>query len=410
MTDKISFKNDVLKDYLELGAPEGELFYDERSSIAIKIANPTSLTIFTKLELSSDEIRDNKAFQINKVNLAIPKNSPVLYGEHYLIEFIGTLNLTNEDVADFYAAIIDVILRSLYRGPEAAKKTLTNMSVLFEKGIAKKEMTLSSLLGLIGELAFILESEDKNKAVAAWHNDIYDTYDFDFGSSQFEIKTTLKQKREHSFSNSQIHEEVSDSVNIASVKVSKAEKIVDSTNIFEMYEAIWNELEEPELFDKLDSLIEETVGVPIGHLPRDRFTIDTIRVYPACSIPRPEYDSSIISNIRWTVELNESKGYLLTEGILESGIPVERIERYKNKTIKIGEKDKLEKSPPNSTSVSEVESVTNIPVVVKLDKKGRIPKSENKKLAAQLKAAGFDIEKDWELAKKCKLPGFTYKP
>lgn len=54
-----------------------------------------------------------------------------------------------------------------------------------------------SIIGLIGELLFILSREDKNSAVLAWHTTKDSIFDFNFTNEIYEIKCTTNLQRKH---------------------------------------------------------------------------------------------------------------------------------------------------------------------------------------------------------------------
>jgi len=54
-----------------------------------------------------------------------------------------------------------------------------------------------SVIGLIGELIFILSQEDKNSAVKAWHTTKDTIFDFNFQDKIYEIKCTTNLQRKH---------------------------------------------------------------------------------------------------------------------------------------------------------------------------------------------------------------------
>lgn len=78
---------------------------------------------------------------------------------------------------------------------------LVSLLELFRQASAPRAETV---LGLWGELLTIDMADDAAAFTRAWHTSPTESFDFDFGESRLEIKTTLRPAREHDFGLSQV--------------------------------------------------------------------------------------------------------------------------------------------------------------------------------------------------------------
>lgn len=85
-------------------------------------------------------------------------------------------------------------------GPGEVSRGMQLLVRLFEEDRAGS----GSVLGLWGELLFLLQAEDPDSLVDAWHASTDDRFDFSTEGSRFEVKTTTRPDRVHQFNLAQL--------------------------------------------------------------------------------------------------------------------------------------------------------------------------------------------------------------
>jgi Putative PD-(D/E)XK family member, (DUF4420) len=159
------------------------------------------------------------------------------------------------------------------------------------------------LIGLWGELFVIAHSSDPSAAIAAWHRDPAEKFDFALGSERVEVKTTIG-RRVHDFSLAQIRPLAPLDVTVISIQTSRGV----GPSIRELTEQILSEASTVEASDKVLATVFKTLG------GGDRFSLDreydgamaihTMRIFPGSFIPAFESVPAEISKVRFTIDLS----------------------------------------------------------------------------------------------------------
>jgi hypothetical protein len=177
--------------------------------------------------------------------------------------------------------------------------------LLFVK-LSKK--SIRTELGLWGELFCIAMSSDKSFLLKSWHKNSSDKFDFNDGRNLLEIKTTLKNIREHEFSYDQIRNERSDDLLILSIMTFETDF---GKSVFDLYKIILDDLSNEDRISFTNKLFE-IAGDELHNYERkfDLYQAQKMsKFYPPASIPSVEKNSisPLIKHIRFISNLENSE-------------------------------------------------------------------------------------------------------
>lgn len=131
-------------------------------------------------------IKRIKSINISKKKVTITEEG--ISEEYFIIFSIKTTHKYKNELNLFFSRIIRG-----FKTPLSQEKLSTLLNL-----ISLIQFKKISLIGLIGELLFILHvKENIAKAVNAWHASAEDLFDFTFDNSIAEIKTTISFTRRH---------------------------------------------------------------------------------------------------------------------------------------------------------------------------------------------------------------------
>jgi hypothetical protein len=217
------------------------------------------------------------------------------------------VSLRGEDLelAEAFCLAGDALLATLPRTPTAAE---------IEKAVREFVELLSSLslpssraiAGLWAELWLMSVAVDPGAAVAAWHEDPMDRFDFSFASHFVEVKATEQEERVHHFAYEQLRGSELPIV-VASVKLRRAQSGKSIADLVSLLQTGLN----PELRKRLIKNVFGAVGSSVSEASEMRFDdlfADTnLRLVASERIPVvviPE--GSPISAVRFRVNLSDS--------------------------------------------------------------------------------------------------------
>lgn len=187
-----------------------------------------------------------------------------------------------------------------------AGKAIWTLRELFGEGFHTTPEP-SVVLGLLGEMLVIKAALDPAAAVAAWHVDSDDRYDFSAHSDRLEVKTTTGSVREHRFNSRQLPPLHGLDVWIASVQLAE---VAVGASVSTLFAELASELP-LELSRKLSDVIVETTGLPPAAVIEPKVDVQTsiagIRLFPADTVPTPAAVPGS-SDLRWTAYLDERNG------------------------------------------------------------------------------------------------------
>ena len=194
-------------------------------------------------------------------------------------------------------------------------EAIWQMKSLFESEL-KYRPSDDAVTGLIGELIFILNCKDMEKAIKCWHSAIDDTYDFSSESVRLDVKATRSGIRHHYFSSTQIPASTSKKVLIASVLVDSVEM---GTTLGQIINRVTANLSS-DLADKVNTSVIKQIGTHPGMVLNPQIDIDntlkSINIYDSLEIPCPQHEEQVLS-VKWLATLDKAK----TSKIHSSVIP-----------------------------------------------------------------------------------------
>lgn len=212
----------------------------------------------------------------------------------------------NSRMHEYFLRIIEGIILELQDNLSASKlnKEIEHLVRLFSSPKTSSEKTV---LGLWGELVFILNSSSIKDSIDAWHVYKDNLYDFSFSKNNVEVKTTTRNTRSHEFNNSQLKSYKNLNVVVTSIMT---EKSALGRSIMELWEDILERTKEPESRIKLSRIISETISQDIESLNQKKYNynmaISTIKDYDSRILPsiNVEHIPKPISNVHITLNLD----------------------------------------------------------------------------------------------------------
>lgn len=215
----------------------------------------------------------------------------------------------NSRMHDYFLRVIDGMIYELIK--DLSIKALNGeIEYLIQLFSSTKKIDEKVILGLWGELLYILSSSDIQSTIQAWHLDKDNLFDFSYAEVSVEVKTTTKSKRIHEFNNDQIKKYKRMKVNIVSIiteKVSLGKSIMD----------LWNEINlaclNNESRGKVARIISETVSQDLNALSQIKYNINmaesTLRTVNSSLIPsiKEEHINIGIEEVRLKINLDMLK-------------------------------------------------------------------------------------------------------
>lgn len=217
-------------------------------------------------------------------------------------------------VAGILHSLVDLQIRF-----NDAGEAILALKKLFGEGF-RVSVQASVIRGLIGELLLIDSAKSPATAIAFWHLDVDDRYDFSVNSTRIEVKTTSSSVRQHRFTSRQLPPIHGVSVWVASVQL--AEVAVGET-LASLFDRIVSRVDAAAARKLLDVVLE-TLGLPPSALREPQFdfvsSAASIRLFDGYKVPTPE-SSPGTSDLKWTAYLDESNGVGLEmlDQILDDG-------------------------------------------------------------------------------------------
>jgi hypothetical protein len=193
----------------------------------------------------------------------------------------------NTRMHDYFLSIADVMIKSLSRNLHIDNLNieLDNLIKLFSSATKVDD---NVLLGLWGELFYILNSQDILKSIGAWHLTNNDLFDFTFDDVCIEVKSTTNNSRVHEFSNMQLINYANLNVGIVSIIT---EKVTFGVSIKELWEEIRSKCFDEEINEKLTKCISNIIKSDIDSICHIKFN------YLLAQSTLKEFDSKLIPRI-----------------------------------------------------------------------------------------------------------------
>lgn len=190
---------------------------------------------------------------------------------------------------------------------ESAAYSLTNaINKIAELFYLMKTPQMSSTQGLWAELFLIINSNNPNHMLEAWHSDASERYDFSSGDHRIEVKCSRNRKREHYFSLEQAYPSIGTSVLIASLFVEQ------STHGITLGE-LWDQARDhvvgnPDLLMKIENVCLTVLGTNWENSRQQAFdehlASESLTFFNIDEIPRVSEDNPVgVSEIRFRSNL-----------------------------------------------------------------------------------------------------------
>ena len=221
-----------------------------------------------------------------------------------IIEYKGEFEKSS--IVSYLLNVWEALIRSLGENPtiEDIHNEVEKVRILFVK-LNKKP--IQTELGLWGELFCIANSPDKYYWIKSWHKKKSDKFDFNDGLNLLEVKTTLKNKREHEFSLDQLANSRTKDLLIISIMTIETDF---GASVQDLYSSIIKELNYSEKNEFTDKLFENA-GNEIEQYTRKfdyNHAKNRIRYYDPSHIPsiNPDMIDLNISNVRFVSNLEKT--------------------------------------------------------------------------------------------------------
>jgi hypothetical protein len=258
-----------------------------------------------------------ESFPINVLNHSLEiisvmyNNECNLYvGDSFACTGYYTIITLKSDIPELQKYFIEIIYILINKIPETPalqdiRGELNNLVELF-RGFSQPP--LKTIQGIWAEMLVISCSIDTDYLVNSWHSSIYSKFDFNDGIDKIEVKSTIKDRRIHRFSISQLMQNQSSIIIIASIMTTETGI---GLNIFDLREQILNKLKEKELISKVDKILSKTLGKDIkkatDYFFDSNFAIDSLKYYNINNIPTiaSEAIPNQISSVKFDCDLTD---------------------------------------------------------------------------------------------------------
>lgn len=191
----------------------------------------------------------------------------------------------NSRMHEYFLRVIDGIITELGKSPSALKLN-SEIEYLVKLFSSPKKVDERTVLGLWGELVYIISSKEIELSIEAWHLDRDNLFDFSFVENNVEVKTTTRNSRIHEFNNSQLRKFRTLQVNVASMMTEKAAL---GSSIMDLWISISNKCTDQESLNKLTRIVGETITQDIEALNNLKYNYNmaqsTLKVYDSQDLP-----------------------------------------------------------------------------------------------------------------------------
>lgn len=217
------------------------------------------------------------------------------------------VSLRGDDLglAEAFCLAADALVAALPEAPSASD--IENAVREFVEVLSTLSLPSSrSVAGLWAELWLMSVASNPPVAVAAWHRDPTDRFDFSFAAHFVEVKATEREERSHDFSYEQLRRSEAP-VKVASLRLRRAQGGKSVADLITMLQEGLN----AELRTKLVKNVFGAIGSAISEASEirfdERFAESNLRVIAADRVPVVVIpDGSPITAVRFRVKLDDS--------------------------------------------------------------------------------------------------------
>ncbi len=179
--------------------------------------------------------------------------------------------------------------------PQLVKQFINLFSL--RHGLSDEEVT-----GFFGELVTLSVATSPSQLVSCWHVDSHERFDFNSPACRLEVKTSLRARRVHNFSSSQLPEPAGVSVQVVSILT---QIIPNGVNVFSVYDDLRKSLDKGAIL-RIDEIFTKFVSKDEFKCQEILFDMDmaqaTLEVYDARTIPQPILVDGVL-NAQWEADL-----------------------------------------------------------------------------------------------------------
>lgn len=254
-----------------------------------KNGNP-NLLIFVSNNIVNSTKQELYSIRINhSIECEIIENNIKIKGNFSIISYDGH----NAELMEYFLKMCEIFVVTLGNTPNnnQINQIVDKFVELFKNFLDTPKRTLQ---GLWAELFFIAEHNNVSQLVSAWHQDIEDKYDFSFGNTRVEVKSSKFRERIHNFSVEQLSPLKNIQICIVSIFV---ETMSNGLSIKNLLYLIEKKLKgNIELIGKIRLLAFSTLGSEINSINKKfdyQLAKDSFKVYDAKDVPK-----ILISNIQ----------------------------------------------------------------------------------------------------------------
>jgi len=234
-----------------------------------------------------------------------------LYSENVLKETgFYTVVILKSNIPEIQKYFIDILYLLIKKLPEipTLKNIREELNSLVELFRCFSKPPLKTIQGIWAEMLIIERSNDPDYLINAWHSSVLSKFDFNDGTDKIEVKSTIRDRRVHRFSISQLAPNLSSITIVASVLTSETGI---GLSIFDLRERIYSALGSKDLISKIDIILSKTLGKDIEKAIDYYFdyhsAIDFIRFYEITKIPSIDISAvpPQISSVKFDCDLTD---------------------------------------------------------------------------------------------------------
>lgn len=180
----------------------------------------------------------------------------------------------------------------------------------------RQRLSDEEVTGFFGELVTMAFSTSPSQLGMSWHVESHERFDFNSTGCRLEVKTSLRSRRVHSFSSTQLPPPAGVSVQIASILT---QIVPNGLNVFSVYEELRKALDKPAI-RRIDEIFIKFVSKDEFKCQELLFDVDmaraTLGVYDAEAIPQPILAHGVLS-AQWEADLTSVHATILPNNLAE---------------------------------------------------------------------------------------------
>jgi hypothetical protein len=254
---------------------------------------------------SAPQYSEFEGFKFPRANLECNKTIELTNGVKiepvFSFKFLSNSDEEINTISTIFAGLQNQILES--GNTQSAQNSAIGFESYFH-GLGRIKPSRQLQVGLFGELAFILNSENKGRAITAWHESPYSTYDFGFQSDRLEVKTTTSPTRLHWLRSSQTLELDRQKLTYLSIYAPEVESGVSVNDLIQKLSSSLQASEKMMLLTKLDLYDLENADMRFDL----ESAISSFKFIDGMDVPLVDSSEPSIRNISWQCDFGLLRG------------------------------------------------------------------------------------------------------